>query len=88
MNAVATRVVAALAAFALIALAALVVLPTPAHAQVFSGRVVCHAASAYAAGVGVSFNGQEACNIAQYQCALRTPSYGVCYVTRWYYEVI
>ncbi len=55
----------------------------PASAQV-SGSYTCEARSAYALGVGISFDGNAACRRALAECSVRTPYGYYCYVTRWW----
>lgn len=76
-----------IAGLALIAAPLASLTATPAHAQVYTGRIVCQANSPSAVGWGVSVDGNTACNRALYECSLRTPAYQICTVTRWYWEV-
>ena len=57
---------------------------TPAMAQ--SGSISCEARSPYATGLGVSYDGNAACQRALYECSIRTPYGATCYITRWWYN--
>lgn len=81
------RAIAAIAALAIVATTSVVVFAQPANAQTLTGRLICSAQSPSAWGVGSAYSRQQACRIALYQCAARTPAYQQCYVTRVDYEV-
>lgn len=58
----------------------------PAVAQVATS-VTCVAKSDYAVGRWVStISPNDACANALYQCSIRTPTYGTCIVTGWWYN--
>lgn len=76
--------VAALAAISLVSATFAVAAPEEAKAQ--TGTITCEASSGYAVGLWTAYNGDYACRRALRECAIRTPSYGTCYVTRWWYS--
>lgn len=80
------KFISRIVSLALIATPLAALTATPAQAQQRTGRIVCYAESASAYGYGVHFNGNIACDRALYECAIRTPQYQTCYVTRWYWE--
>jgi len=76
-----SKILAALAAL-LIAATGFFVLTAPAKAQ-SAVSATCVAQSEYAIGQWVSYSSMDdACNNAMYQCRLRTPAYGTCYIVR------
>jgi hypothetical protein len=78
-------VVAALASIGLVS--ASLIPSAPAKAQSGpAGSVTCEARSEYAFGVWTAYNGEYACRRAMLECAARTPYYGTCYVTRWWFN--
>ena len=80
------KLISRIASIALIATPLAALTATPAQAQQRTGRIVCHAESASAYGYGVHINGNIACDLALYECAIRTPEYQTCYVIRRYWE--
>ena len=59
---------------------------SPAQAQERTGRLVCFAESPSAYGYSIVYNLTATCELALYQCAIRTPETETCFVTRWFWE--
>ena len=58
----------------------------PAAAQI-AVSATCVARSEYATGQWIStISPDNACANAMYQCRIRTPTYGTCYIVRWWYN--
>lgn len=80
------KLVSLVASAALVMTTAMIGFEEPARAQVYPVSVSCEARSPSAVGWGTAPNGDYACRIALNECAVRTPPYQTCTVTRWWYN--